>query len=71
MLKITSKEKIILTNVSGEHNGYKYVDLGLSVLWATCNLGASSPEGYGDYYAWGETEEKNNYTASTYSSIVG
>jgi len=40
---------------------YKYspegaVDLGLSVLWATCNLGASTPEGYGDYYAWGETE---------------
>ncbi|MBP5397663.1 MAG: hypothetical protein J6Y32_03385 [Bacteroidales bacterium] len=32
------------------------VDLGLSVKWATCNLGATSPEGYGDYYAWGETE---------------
>lgn len=33
-----------------------YVDLGLSVKWATCNLGASKPEGYGEYYAWGETE---------------
>ena len=33
-----------------------YVDLGLSVMWATCNLGATSPEEYGDYYAWGETE---------------
>ena len=32
------------------------VDLGLSVKWASCNLGAISPEGYGDYYAWGETE---------------
>ena len=32
------------------------VDLGLSVKWATCNLGATEPEGYGDYYAWGETE---------------
>ena len=30
------------------------VDLGLSVLWATCNVGASSPEDYGDYFAWGE-----------------
>lgn len=34
----------------------QYVDLGLSVLWATCNLGASSPEEYGDYFAWGEIE---------------
>ena len=32
------------------------VDLGLSVKWASFNLGASSPEEYGDYYAWGETE---------------
>lgn len=34
----------------------EYVDLGLSVKWATCNLGASAPEEYGDYYAWGEIE---------------
>lgn len=34
----------------------KYVDLGLSVKWATCNLGASAPEEYGDYYAWGDIE---------------
>lgn len=32
------------------------VDLGLSVKWASCNLGAEVPEGYGDYYAWGELE---------------
>lgn len=37
------------------YNGHEYVDLGLSVKWATCNLGANSPEDYGDYYAWGET----------------
>ena len=42
------------------------VDLGLSVKWATCNVGASSPEGYGGYYAWGETEEKSDYTYETY-----
>lgn len=42
------------------------VDLGLSVKWATCNLGASSPEEYGDYYAWGELETKTNYTEDTY-----
>ena len=36
------------------------VDLGLSVNWATCNLGAAEPAGYGDYYAWGETEPYYN-----------
>lgn len=35
-------------------NGYEYVDLGLSVKWATCNVGASSPEEYGRYFAWGD-----------------
>ena len=39
---------------------YEYVDLGLSVKWATCNVGASSPEEYGLYFAWGET---TGYTA--------
>lgn len=36
-------------------NKHEYVDLGLSVNWATCNVGAEKPEEYGDYYAWGET----------------
>ena len=45
-------------------NGYKYVDLGLpsGLKWATCNVGADSPEEYGDYYAWGEIETKSEYT---------
>lgn len=38
----------------------KYVDLGLSVKWATCNVGASQPQEYGDYFAWGETEGNNS-----------
>lgn len=44
-------------DVSGSFNGHDYVDLGLpsGTLWATCNIGASKPDGYGDYYAWGET----------------
>ena len=46
------------------------VDLGLSVLWASCNLGTTgfvnSPEEYGAYYAWGETEPKSDYSWSTY-----
>jgi hypothetical protein len=47
-------------------NGHTAVDLGLSVKWATCNVGASSPEGYGNYYAWGETSTKSDYSWSTY-----
>ena len=43
------------------------VDLGLSVYWATANIGAASPEEYGDYYAWGETEPKEIYYWSTYN----
>ncbi len=48
--------------VSGSINGHDYVDLGLSVKWATCNVGASSTTGYGDYYAWGEISTKSEYT---------
>ncbi len=42
------------------------VDLGLSVKWATCNVGANTPEAYGNYYAWGETATKSNYLWDTY-----
>ena len=44
----------------------RWVDLGLSVLWARYNVGASSPEEYGGYYAWGETETKSSYTWENY-----
>nr|WP_314594695.1 hypothetical protein [uncultured Porphyromonas sp.] len=44
----------------------EYVDLGLSVKWASCNLGATSPEQPGDYYAWGETEPKERYDWDSY-----
>ena len=47
------------------------VDLGLSVKWATCNVGASKPEEYGDYFAWGETEPKSTYDWSTYKYCNG
>lgn len=51
---------------SGTIAGHEYVDLGLSVKWATCNIGAASKEKYGEYYAWGETSTKKNYTYKTY-----
>ncbi|MBQ7253551.1 MAG: fimbrillin family protein [Bacteroidales bacterium] len=47
------------------------VDLGLSVKWASCNLGAYKPEDYGDYYAWGETTTKENYSWETYKWCNG
>ena len=54
---------------NGEHNGYEYVDLGLSVMWATCNVGANSPEEGGDYFAWGEVTPKETYTNENYKFI--
>lgn len=49
---------------TGTLNGHDWVDLGLpsGLKWATCNVGASSAEGYGNYYAWGETSTKSDYT---------
>ena len=52
-------------------NPSEYVDLGLSVKWATCNVGATKPEEYGDYFAWGETEPKDVYNWSTYKWCDG
>lgn len=57
------KEKIIIS-------GHEAVDLGLSVKWATCNIGASKPEEYGDYFAWGETEPKDKYANENYMLIM-
>lgn len=53
---------------NGSADGHDYVDLGLpsGIKWATCNVGASSPEEYGFYYAWGETNTKGTYNGSSY-----
>lgn len=47
-------------------NGHECVDLGLpsGTKWATCNVGANTPEGYGNYYAWGEITTKTSYEQS-------
>ena len=50
-----------LTLVQEGNPDIKAVNLGLSVKWASCNVGATSPEEYGDYFAWGETEPKDSY----------
>ena len=54
---------------SGSHAGYNYEDLGLSVKWATYNVGATKPLEYGDYFAWGEVATKEYYDWSTYRYI--
>ena len=59
----TTKEEVVATP--------EYVDLGLSVKWATFNVGANKPEDYGDYFAWGETEPKSTYSWSTYKWCNG
>lgn len=62
----------------GSINGHDYVDLGLSVKWATKNVGADNPSDYGDYFAWGETKAKASYDdyncithGKTFKSIGG
>ena len=54
--------------VSGKEGIYTYVDLGLEsgTKWATCNVGATKPTEYGDYFAWGETKPKEDYSWETY-----
>lgn len=53
--------------------GMQYVDLGLpsGLLWATCNVGANAPEEYGQYFAWGETVEKDYYDEINYQHCMG
>lgn len=54
---------------TGTLNGHDWVDLGLpsGTRWATCNVGSTTPEGYGDYFAWGETSTKTIYTEDNYT----
>lgn len=49
---------------------HQAVDLGLSIKWASCNVGATKPEEYGGYYAWGEIVEKEDYSWDTYKWCI-
>ncbi len=62
-----------ITTMDPVHEGHEYVDLGLpsGTLWATCNVGAIYPTEYGEYFAWGETQVKENYEWSTYKYCNG
>ena len=60
-------------SATGTANGHEWVDLGLpsGLKWATCNVGATKPEEYGNYYAWGETTTKETYSWATYKWCNG
>ena len=60
------KKEIIDYDVSGSVQNHEYVDLGLSVQWATCNIGGSNPKLGGDLIAWAETSPKETYTVANY-----
>ena len=64
-MTVFKDEDFVATGKIDEH---EYVDLGLpsGLKWATCNIGATSPEEYGNYYAWGETAPKEEYSCSNY-----
>ena len=64
----TSEQEPSYSQPTGYIDGYAYVDLGLpsGTLWAYTNIGANTPEDYGNYYAWGETETKETYDWETY-----
>ena len=61
------------SDITVNNNGHQFVDLGLpsGTLWATCNVGATTPEETGDFYAWGETETKDTYSWATYKWCDG
>ena len=68
---VSNIDSVYFSDQESPAANYEYVDLGLSVKWATCNVGATKPEEYGDYFAWGETEPKTDYSWSTYKWCKG
>ena len=70
-LKAEQERKAAKAKKNGTHRGHEYVDLGLSIKWATCNVGANAPEEYGNYYAWGEVVPKPDYSWATYKYCNG
>lgn len=58
------------TEPKPETGSHEAVDLGLSVKWAKCNVGANSPEEYGEYFAWGEIEPKETYSMRNYKFYI-
>lgn len=64
--KTTPTKETVPVSAPPSSDGFEWVDLGLSVMWASCNLGSSSPSDYGGFAAWGEVESKDEYTWKNY-----
>ena len=73
LISETAQAEVYVPALASQSQGHEYVDLGLpsGTLWATTNVGATSPEDYGDYFAWGETEPKTTYSWATYKWCNG
>ncbi|MBQ9671399.1 MAG: hypothetical protein IJV34_00915 [Prevotella sp.] len=67
-MNVNEVTRVIFEQATTTHNGREFIDLGLpsGLKWATCNVGASKPEEYGNYYAWGETTPKSTYSWDNY-----
>lgn len=61
---IESKPSVAYTAAANIHNGHEYVDLGLSMKWATTNIGAETASDFGEYFAWGQLEPSKVYDES-------
>lgn len=68
ILEATGKDN---SDYYGTVNGHEYVDLGLSVKWSTCNIGANRPASSGEFYAWGELNPKSSYNWKNYALSKG
>ena len=68
---LTFSTLFLITTFSSAQSKHQYVDLGLSVKWATCNIGADKPEEHGEYFSWGETENKRINNWETYRFTEG
>lgn len=66
MLVENELEVVVEQQKSINNNNHEFVDLGLSVKWATCDLGASKPDEVGDLFAWGEVKTKDEFTEENY-----
>ena len=65
------KKRVSDSKGIGKNRSHEFVDLGLTVLWATCNIGATKPEEFGHYYSWGDINTKNDYSWSKYGFCHG
>ena len=67
VVRMLNSEMDSIVTFASDFNGHEAVDLGLSVKWASTNLGSEQPEAAGGYYAWGETVAKDEYTTFNYT----